>query len=399
MSAAEHSSTSAEQATDMSRQGLAFDAAARPVPGSELDNLERVRKWSRVNFFNTSFRRNFEDIAFSSYVRRALEPSGARANCVTSTVLREFLVRKTIQQSRTLRSDPEYDALHFHIPPTPHLAPSGYDEIHLRNVFNHDIAFAALKHTRAEMLIQQQLNLVIEYSVADAYFITILNHLRNPSNDPTLLEGAVSNESYEVYHDHADADDIETQYLHLGMEDYVYLGDEIPEYDFPHVEALHNVYKRPYYVRRIEDLNFIKSWESLTKSNCMMWYARDLQKNKPVWVTVCFLDVVRKMPDGDDVLWFIMDCKPVDLPYHCNLDGIRRCEAIDAQKKFERAKAEAEARAAAAKAEVEGRDAKRRKLNKNHQSQGGQVVVAGQTQPQQPVATAQTSTGQTLTAL
>ncbi|KAM3416350.1 hypothetical protein BST61_g7953 [Cercospora zeina] len=366
----------------------------------ELSDVERVRKLSQVHFSDTSFRNKFQQIAFSSYVKRALDPPEARTTRVTNSVLREFLVKKTVQQSRTLRSDPEYDALHFDIPPTPDLASSGYDEIHLRNVFNHDIAFAAFKHTRAEMIIQERLGLVIEYSVADAHFITILSHLRNPSHDPELLEGPVLNESYEVYHDHRNGDDIETQYLHLGIEDHLALGAEIPEHDLPHVEALHDVYKRPYYVRRIEDINFIKSWESLTKSNCMMWYARDLRRKKSVWVTIFFYDMVLKTPDDGEALWFVMDYKTVDLPYHCDLDGIRRWEAIDAEKEFERAKAEAEARrAAAAEAEEEARAAKRRRLDKNHQSRGTQVVVAGQTQPQQPAATPRPSTEQTSTAL
>ncbi|PIA94322.1 hypothetical protein CB0940_08755 [Cercospora beticola] len=343
MSTAGQSVTSTEGPSNLSAQRSASDATSYSTPQSEgFRGLEEVRKMSRANFCNTSFRNGFQDIAFSSYVKRALDHPEARTSHVKDVNLREFLVKKTIQESRTLKSDPEYDALHFDIPPTPHIAPAGYDEIHLRNVFNHDIAFAALKHTRAEKLIEDH-GLVIEYSVADAHFLTIFGHLRTPSHDPALLEGISSNTSYEVYHDLRNGVDIETQFLHLGIEGHLDLGAEIPEYDLPHVEALHDVYKRPYLVRRIEDLNFIKAWESLTKSDCMMWYARDLKADKSVWVTVSFHDAIRKGDDGDR-LGFTMDLNTVTLPYHCDLDGVRREEAIEAHREFERMKAEREAK-------------------------------------------------------
>ncbi|GIZ44836.1 hypothetical protein CKM354_000802200 [Cercospora kikuchii] len=343
MSTAEESFASAEGVSDVPGQRSTFGAASCSTPQSGgVGGLEEVRKLSRANFCGTSFRNGFQEIAFSSYVKRALDHPEARTNRVKDINLREFLVKKTIQESRTLRSDPEYDALHFDIPPTPHTAPAGYDEIHLRNVFNHDIAFAALKHTRAERLIEER-GLVIEYSVADAHFLTIFAHLRNPSHDPALLEGIWSNTSYEVYHDLRSCVDIETQFLHLGIEGYLDLGAEIPEYNLPHVEALHDVYKRPYLVRRIEDLNFIKAFESLTKSDCMMWYAGDLKADKSVWVTVSFHDAIRK-GDGGDRLGFTMEFNTVTLPYHCDLDGVRREEAIEAHREFERLKAEREAK-------------------------------------------------------
>ncbi|PPJ55346.1 hypothetical protein CBER1_10189 [Cercospora berteroae] len=343
MSTAEESFASAEGASNVPGQHSASDATSCSTPQSGgVGGLEGVRKTSRVNFCGTSFHNGFQEITFSSYVKRALDHPEARTNRVTNVNLREFLVKKTVQESRTLRSDPEYDALRFDIPPTPHVAPTGYDEIHLRNVFNHDIAFAALKHTRAEKLIEDR-GLVIEYSVADAHFLTIFGHLRTPPHDPALLEGISSNTSYEVYHDLRSGVDIETQFLHLGIEGYLDLGAEIPEYDLPHVEALHDVYKRPYLVRRIEDLNFVKAWESLTKSDCMMWYARDLKADKSVWVTVSFHDGIRK-GDGGDRLGFTMDLNTVTLPYHCDLDGVRREEAIEAHREFERLEAERKAK-------------------------------------------------------
>lgn len=102
--------------------------------------------------------------------------------------------------------------------------------------------------------------------MVDAYLLTILIHLRTPKDDPSTLGGKATSITYEVYHDLRDEEGIQTQYFHMPSRSHI-LENEIPEHSVPDYEQLHEVYQRPYFVRRIEDLLVIKAWESLTKDN------------------------------------------------------------------------------------------------------------------------------------
>lgn len=201
---------------------------------------------------------------FSSTVKGALDPSGH----LSDNDLWQFLIRTRPQ--RRGGTPTEYDALHFNVAPNPHLAPQGYDEIHLRNVFNHDILFAVAKQNAVEERLKKW-EYQIDYAVVDAYLLTILDYLRLSEDGSSSIGGKVTNwATYDVYHDLRDEKSISTQYYHKPSQTHILdkLDNQIPEHALADCERLHEVYERPYFVRTVEDLSVIKAWESLTRDDC-----------------------------------------------------------------------------------------------------------------------------------
>lgn len=142
---------------DMSNTANAAAAARRarrsvspPWPPIAPWGLDEARKQSRNDLGTTAM--HGTPATFSSTVKFAVDPPGH----LSDNDLRQFLFRPSPQRrGGNPRCETEYDALHFDVSPIPNLAPQGYDEIHLRNVFNHDILFAVQKQNRAEVQLER----------------------------------------------------------------------------------------------------------------------------------------------------------------------------------------------------------------------------------------------------
>lgn len=240
-------------------------SASPPWPPIAPYSLDEARKRSRngLGTFLTSFALG---ATFSPVVKEALDPQGQ----LTDGDIRQFLIRPSPQHgSGNSARETEYDALHFVVPPNPDSAPQGYDEIHPRNVLNHDILYAVAKQNAVEARLKKW-GYKIDYAVVNAYLLMILNHLRISEDGSTSIGGKITSLTYDAYHDLRDEKGISTQYYHKPSQSHILdkLDNPIPEHALADCERLHEVYERPYFVRTVEDLSVIKAWESLTTDNC-----------------------------------------------------------------------------------------------------------------------------------
>lgn len=194
--------------------------------------LDVTRARSR-NALSTS---SFTSTTFSSTVKQALHPQGS----CTDLELRQFLNRSSAHRRRTtaVTNEVEYDALHFCISPVPIIAPQGYDKIILRNTFHHDLLFAVQKQNRAEAELRNN-GFVINYAVADAHLLVILDYLRKDSKTIHGSEGLGG--SYDVYHDLNDREGITTQYYHAPSQALPQPDSDFTEHLLPDYERLQEV--------------------------------------------------------------------------------------------------------------------------------------------------------------